>query len=507
MSESEGRGAEPSWPPINPWHLMGLAAGLSLLALLVSAMPADFPRVLFILPALMAAGAAITLRPKSPELVLAGSILALLLALMLDPEWDSAQGVVVLLGVIGLFAASLLGLPLLAAAATIWFAPERDRGHRRDPSPELLPQAEGISLLCGVASALVLLVLFFALVPRTGGYPGWKVQLGMVIAFAGVVLLVPVVLGFILPRTAAAAGRPRGDLADWGRHLGRQVSRGVISILTIFHFCGILSAFMSAPPPNRPASWLAQQVWAFAQPYLQFVYLVNAYRFYSPEPGPPSLVWFYIHYSDGTIREVRVPDRKTESYDPLDQQYYRRLSLGQNLNQIMQTPVSPVLKEAREAAGNPDLNSDLKGPIPLHPNMTLEAQYRPPLDHCRKLVEEYARFIAHRYQSENPNVKVTGVKVYHVLHTMLDPQEMVDRKLHPTDGWTYLAYYQGEFTPEGNLKDPTDPFLYWLIPHYRQVQPVFDPRYPESPIMIREVTVNGMAEHVRLKTKSGENSR
>ena len=60
-----------------------------------------------------------------------------------------------------------------------------------------------------------------------------------------------------------------------------------------FHFCGILSAVFSVPPPGGNAPWLVQQAWVRVyRPYLQFVYLNNAYHFYSPEPGPPSFMWY-----------------------------------------------------------------------------------------------------------------------------------------------------------------------------------------------------------------------
>jgi hypothetical protein len=35
------------------------------------------------------------------------------------------------------------------------------------------------------------------------------------------------------------------------------------------------------------------------------------------------------------------------------------------------------------------------------------------------------------------------------------------------DPTLFWPYFQGEFDRDGNLKDPNDPYLYWLIPIQR----------------------------------------
>ncbi len=59
-----------------------------------------------------------------------------------------------------------------------------------------------------------------------------------------------------------------------------------ISVLILFHFGGILTATVNVDPPGLVGSWLANRVWIYVyRPYLNFMYLGNAYHFYSPEPG------------------------------------------------------------------------------------------------------------------------------------------------------------------------------------------------------------------------------
>ena len=67
-----------------------------------------------------------------------------------------------------------------------------------------------------------------------------------------------------------------------------------VSVFIVMHFMGILTAVTAAPP----APWLANVVWTyFYRPYLEFMYLNNAYHFYAPEPGPAFLFWFRIEYT------------------------------------------------------------------------------------------------------------------------------------------------------------------------------------------------------------------
>jgi hypothetical protein len=259
------------------------------------------------------------------------------------------------------------------------------------------------------------------------------------------------------------------------------------------------------PSPTRDSSWLAQWGWTLLQPYLQFMYLVNAYRFYSPEPGPAPIMWYYIEYEDGTVRELRIPNFTEHGGDPLGQEYTRRLSIASSVDQYVPLPgVADELKRLRIANGNPAFNAQLNGEaIPLHPPpFWVDMQYRLPTEAAKRLLAEYARHIAHEYPTSTKGSGVVGVKIYRVVHRMLDPWEMARPDSDPKAEWTYMPFYQGEFTKDGVLKDPNDPFLYWLIPIFTEDQEVINIQNPNGPPGgMARVTRDCLKIHVRLKTK------
>lgn len=346
-------------------------------------------QVLLLAAGILAVGAAVTTRPKSPAVLALAALGALVACWGMNPAWDTARLVMGLLVLIALFANFLLLLPLIVgklfAAWEFTFC-----GHRN-------PDVEG--------------------------------------------------------------AETRGRLAGW------VLSRAIIVVLVLLHFVGIASAIMAVPPRDREPSWLSRQLFMAYQPYLQFLYLNNAYRFYSPEPGPPTLLWFHIEYADGSSRWLKLPSRAEHAKDPLGQEFTRRLSIGESVSQMSMMVQTPdLVKQKRIHAGT-------LYEIPLHPMRGIDAQYALPNEGSRRLLGEYARYVAqHTPSQKDPNLEVRGVKIYRVIHWMLAPNELADEgpgRQEPTDDWTYLPYYQGDYDRDGRLKDPEDPFLFWLIPIYR----------------------------------------
>jgi hypothetical protein len=116
--------------------------------------------------------------------------------------------------------------------------------------------------------------------------------------------------------------------------LPRNARRALTLVIVFLHFCGILSAVTSAPPPGAEPPWITQVVWTYlSRPYLQFMYLNNAYHFYSPEPGPACQLWFYVKFEDGTGEWFKAPKR--EDY-ATRQEYQRILSVTENARQLAQ---------------------------------------------------------------------------------------------------------------------------------------------------------------------------
>jgi hypothetical protein len=104
-------------------------------------------------------------------------------------------------------------------------------------------------------------------------------------------------------------------------------------------------------------------------------------------------------------------------------------------------------------------------------------QYSEPSNVCKRWIYTYVRHVAHFYKHEQkPELGVTGVKFYRVMHAFLGPGNLL-AGTKPNDVETYLPFYFGEYDADGKMKETClrvnekngeityrDPFLYWLIP-------------------------------------------
>lgn len=240
---------------------------------------------------------------------------------------------------------------------------------------------------------------------------------------------------------------------------GRRVA---VSVLTLLHFGGILSAVTA--PGAQPYLSAVAGLYVY-RPYLQFVYLTNAYHFYSPEPGPANMLWFCVQY-DGTddAQWYKFPRRPDDMVDPLALSYYRRLSLTEQVNQLVQNPnIGDDVWQSR-------LLSAANNKFPFQPDIVpYTLQYRPPNENVRRhILPAYARYVArvcpHRDEDGNlTSHRIKSIKVYRVEHRIIwanEAQEGID----PYEPSTLNPYFQGEFDANGVQQNYDDPMLYWLVP-------------------------------------------
>ena len=292
----------------------------------------------------------------------------------------------------------------------------------RPSSPAVLAAAAGVGLFS-----------WLALAPWEGREVPWDSARYLVAFLTGVTVAAAVL--FLLPRV---------------------VRRVAVSLVIVFHFLGILSAVFSVPP----APWLATNLWAYVfRPYLEFMYLNNAYHFYSPDPGPPNLLWFRLEYEDGSLRWYKMPNR--EDY-PTAVNYQRRLSMTESAHHAMVTPADAMLRRQQRRAS-------VEGKYPAHPTVPVAAQFREPNTFAKKMIQNYTRHVAQVHSAPHPGApgKVVKVRLYRVIHEILEARALANGD-HPLDLYTYRPYYQGEFDAEGNLLNPNDPMLYWLVPIIRK---------------------------------------
>jgi hypothetical protein len=268
------------------------------------------------------------------------------------------------------------------------------------------------------------------------------------------------------------------------------VRRGVISLLILLHFGGILTAVLATPP----TPWIIAQLWTrIYRPYLEFMYLNNAYHFYAPDPGPATYLWFRLNYEDeaGKLHGhwLKVPDFDDQGRPKygVALTYQRILALTENATHKGTVPPDtemildakgefkavPAPYVARRRRYLPDYKPLLGEaeprvpfPIPFHPYVPLPRQYEPPAPSVKTIFQSYARHACLTPHPEHPEWRVKNVKVYRVVHA-IPPGSLYLQGADPRDPQFYHPYFVGEFDADGQLVNPTDPMLYWLMPIFR----------------------------------------
>ena len=159
---------------------------------------------------------------------------------------------------------------------------------------------------------------------------------------------------------------------------------GIASASMLFHFTGIFMATTAPPTGSLPAPWITAQAFnRVYNPYLQFIYQRNAYHFYSPDPGPASILVFMLKTETGSdpvtgnkvykTEWVVIPKRPDDVRDPLGLSYYRRLSLTEQL--ARGTPDLIVIDQF-EKQEIMTRRTAKQGVIPLHPLEVSGLQYK-----------------------------------------------------------------------------------------------------------------------------------
>jgi hypothetical protein len=272
-----------------------------------------------------------------------------------------------------------------------------------------------------------------------------------------------------------------------------------VSALIVAHMTAILTVVIGQPPGPYVVRLIHH--WVF-RPYIEFMYLNNGYRFYSPEPGPASQLWCRIEYEVGGKKLpgiwFKLPDMD-ERGNPryaTGLQYTRRLALTETIARTDPPLAMMITNEKGEPEPSPifrdrDLNSprptipiklgqktpEQPAGIPYHPELSAALQYQKPTYEGRRFLTSYSRYLLHhRPHPTIPEARAVRVKIFRVQHQIL-PAQLLAMGIDPWDLTLYFPYYVGEFDAEGNLLNPNDPLLYWLLPNLHD-----DPSKPDSPV-------------------------
>jgi hypothetical protein len=200
--------------------------------------------------------------------------------------------------------------------------------------------------------------------------------------------------------------------------------RAGISAIVLAHLSAIAVAVTSYSSPGFPAPELAVRASGPLQPYLQLSFLNNAYRFFAPNPGTPSVFWFRIQYEDQAVRWFDLPGRPPSVWRP---PYQRRLNLALQLGQQLAFVAAPDGQKQLTPAG-------------------------------LLLLESAVRHVAssHARSAGGQPIGVRTVGVYCVFHTVITPQQVRDG-WHPTDLRTYRPTFVGAYTARGERVDEFRP--------------------------------------------------
>jgi len=245
-----------------------------------------------------------------------------------------------------------------------------------------------------------------------------------------------------------------------------------VTVLILFHFGGIFLA--TTTPPATP--WVTEQVFTRVyNPYLQFLYLRNAYHFYSPEPGPASLMAFCLKTETGTDEKgqkvyttkwVVTPTRPGDVRDPLGVTYYRRLSLTEQTARASPGLLTTTTAEREELVERRRQHIA----IPLATEEPI-SQYRlPHPEIARYVIPSYASHVVLQNTADKDEAARTTVKMYRLEHVVMPAEAFTNARNEPnpiTDPYhpvTYRPFFLGEFDARGTLLDPQEPMLYWLVP-------------------------------------------
>ena len=88
----------------------------------------------------------------------------------------------------------------------------------------------------------------------------------------------------------------------------RRWMRRLASLFLAFHVAAIIVAPASVEPTSP--FWLSG--WEIVRPYAQMVFLDQGWNFFSPEPGPSTLISFHAKTDDGEVINRRLPNKEIQ---------------------------------------------------------------------------------------------------------------------------------------------------------------------------------------------------
>jgi hypothetical protein len=173
-----------------------------------------------------------------------------------------------------------------------------------------------------------------------------------------------------------------------------------------------------------------------------------------------------------TTKWVVTPRRPADVRDPLGLSYYRRLSITEQVARGQPGLALPAnYYEKVELIAR---RRQVQGVIPFPDSYEAQInQYRLPNSEVQRyVIPSYASHVILENTANKDEASRTTVKMYRLEHSTMTIDEFLNTRhvpnqttspYHPT---TYRPYFLGEFNARGELLNPQEPMLYWLVPIY-----------------------------------------
>jgi hypothetical protein len=179
-----------------------------------------------------------------------------------------------------------------------------------------------------------------------------------------------------------------------------------------------------------------KQLTSVFRPYLKFMWLDNAYRFYAPEPGATEVIWFYLRYQDGSARWYQVPRREDFT---LRMPFQRYMSVALHATMKTESKVVPFKEDASALT------------VALREN-------RPKLKYVLDSTgliyfQSYVRHVARKHAAHPAtHAPLAAVDVYRVTYELRGPFD-VRQNIDMYDPRLVTVHAFGSFDPGGTLID------------------------------------------------------
>lgn len=218
--------------------------------------------------------------------------------------------------------------------------------------------------------------------------------------------------------------------------------KSIATLLILWHFFAILVIVTSAGSSQFPAPPPIVRLTPYVRPYLEPLFLINAYRFYAPEPGPTDLLWIRYRYADESVRWKELPRRQDYAFR---MQFQRELAAGLLLNLFVeQIPFD---------SNHPELANSVPNPRGMVVRFSRVGQI------C---FASYVRHLAHmeKYQVNEKGSPLIGLDLYKVAHRILAPDDIKINMKHD-DPRLYEIYFVGRHDLQGKREgSERDGFIY-----------------------------------------------